>query len=339
MAFLPLFGRKRNKETPDLPVGGTPEVAPEAPPPRAEDLLNRGHEALAPLPDATVTASYYKLREQSVPVGDRRFYPNIQRLAGSAFEREKDRREVRSLCNQPDKPEVQTWYEEAARQPCTWWLKNHLVARHSLKSCMFCGMCTSVCPAAQYYEDYNPRFIVDVALSGDEDRVVALLQSDALWFCGQCGSCKARCTRENNIMGLVQSLRCLAQLKGYHVQSVRGRQQYAARHLWGANFWNRACSLYFRNADAQTHPDFGPRYARYFENQDGEHARLGAHPDMDGDMGGKKVTAATLKELRACVRHGGTLYLWDRIEAHGQADAARQGLGLDAYHEKVGREG
>jgi len=332
MSFLSFLG------SPKKPVAG-PEVAPEPPVPTPESLLSRGHEALASLPDATITASYYRLREQSVPRGPVKIYPNIQKLYGTAFEREKDRREVKALCNQPDRPEIQVWYEEASKQSCTWWLKNHLVARHSLKSCMFCGMCTSVCPAAQYYEDYNPRFIVDVALSGEEDRIVELLKSDTLWLCGQCGSCKARCTRENNVMGLVQSLRCLAQLKGYHLHSVRGRQQYAARHLWGGNFWNRACSLYFRNADAEGHPDFGPRYARYFADQEGQHARLGAHPDMDGDMGGKKVNPATLKELRACVRQGGTLYLWNRIEEHAEHQARQMGLTLDEYHDKVRTEG
>ena len=116
-----------------------------------------------------------------------------------------------------------------------------------------------MCPAAEHFEEYDPRCIVDAALSGDEERLVELLKSDILWYCAQCGSCNSRCPHNNDIMGLVGSLRCLAQLKGYHVESVRGRQQYAGRHLWGANLWNRAVSLYFRNGDPAAHPDFGPR--------------------------------------------------------------------------------
>jgi len=323
----------------EKPKSMPPRPAAEASVSAPETFLGLGHGALGAFSDATLTAAYYKLRDEAEPRGQGRYYPNIKRLFGTPFEREKDRREVKSLVAQPDKPEVQAWYEHAAAQPCTWWLKNHLVARHALKSCMFCGMCTSVCPAAEHYEEYNPRFIVDVALSGDEDRLIALLQSDLLWYCGQCGSCKARCTRENNIMGLVNSLRCLSQLKGYHLQSVRGRQQYAGRHLWGANFWNRACSLYFRNPVPEHFPDFGPRYGRYVAEQEAQHQRLGGHPDMDGVFGGRKVHPATLKEIRRCVHAGGTLFLWNRIEEHGAAHAAKLGLDLDQYHDKVQKEG
>jgi quinone-modifying oxidoreductase subunit QmoC len=304
-----------------------------------ETFIGLGHEELASYSDATLTAAYYKLRDEAEPRGEGTYYPNIKRLFGTAFEREKDRREARALVNQPDKPEVQVWYEHAAEQPCTWWVENHLIARHALTSCQSCGMCTSVCPAAEHYEGYDPRDIVDVALSGDEDRLVALLKSDLLWYCAQCGSCTGRCPRENDVMGLVSSLRCLAQLKGYHVQSVRGRQQYAGRHLWGENLWNRACSLYFRNPDADSHPDFGPRYARYFAEQEEQHERLGGDPDMDGVCAGRKVPSPTLKELRACIRAGGALLLWDRIEEHGAAQAEKLGLDLDEYYEKVRREG
>jgi quinone-modifying oxidoreductase, subunit QmoC len=322
----------KRRNAPPKPADSASVAAPE-------NFLAMGHEGLAGYGDATLAAAYYKLRDESEPRFGSRYYPNLKRLHGTPFEREKDRREARGLVGQPDKPEVQAWYEDAARRTCTWWLENHLVARHSLKSCMFCGMCTSVCPAAQYYEEYNPRYIVDTALSGDEDRLIALLRSDVLWFCGQCGSCKARCTRENNIMGLVSSLRCLSQLKGYHTSSVRGRQQYAGRHLWGANFWNRACSLYFRNNDAAGHPDFGPRNARYLEEQEAQAARVGGHPDTDGRFGGRKVSPATLRELRRCVHVGGTLYLWDRLEEHAGNQAEALGLGIDEYFEKVRTEG
>ena len=100
-------------------------------------------------------------------------------------------------------------------------------------------------------------------------------------------------------MGLISSLRFLSQLKGYHLASVRGRQQYAGRHLWGGNFWNRAMSLYFRNATAAGHPDFGPRYARYWAEVEPQMRRLGATPDARGDFGGKKVNPETLANSAA----------------------------------------
>ena len=224
----------------------------------AEQLLGLGHEALSAFSDGEIAGAYYALRDEAEPRGQGNYYPNIKRLFGTAFEREKDRREVRDLVGRPDKSEWQSWYERAAEEPCTWWVENHLVARHALTTCLNCGMCTSVCPAAEHYEDYDPRCIVDTALSGDEDRLVELLKSDVIWYCAQCGSCNSRCPHENDIMGLVSSLRTLAQLKGYHLESVRGRQQYAGRHLWGGNLWNRAFSLYFRNVDRGFAPRLRP---------------------------------------------------------------------------------
>ncbi len=301
--------------------------------------LGQGHEELRQVSDAEITSVYRALRDECQATGAGTCYPNLQRLCGTAFEREKDRREVRSLMNQSPLPEMQAWYEEARRKSCVWWIDNHLLARHSLKSCLYCGVCTSQCPAAHYYEDYNPRTIVDVALSRDEPRLIELLKSDILWYCGQCASCKTRCPRENDVMRLVSSLRVLSQLKGYHQASVRGRQQYAARYLWGANLWNRAMSLYFRNAGAAGHPDFGPRYARYWSAVEEQMRRVGATPDADGDFGGKKIRPETLAELRRCLQWGGTLSLWQQLEEHATTQAAEMGLTLDKYHDKVRSEG
>ncbi len=331
------------------PTGAAP--ATRAPSP--EELLAMAQAELSGYPDEIIEQAYYELRDRAEPRAGGRYYPNIKRLFGTALEREKDRREIAALVRwtgtsgpQPGRPEVgggepgwQSWYEDAVDRPCTWWVENHIGARHALTTCMNCGMCTSVCPAAEHFEEYDPRCIVDVALSGDEDRLVALLKSDIIWYCAQCGSCNSRCPHSNDIMGLVGSLRCLAQLKGYHVESVRGRQQYAGRHLWGGNLWNRAMSLYFRNGAAADHPDFGPAYADWQARAEDEFARVGGQPDMDGTFAGRKVAPETLAELRACVRSGGAAFLWDRIERHGAADAARRGLDLDQYYDKVRTEG
>ena len=311
----------------------------EESPVRPEDLLGMGHEELAVYSDDEIATAYYALRDEVEPRGDGNYYPNIKRLAGTAFEREKDRREVRALVGEPDKTEWQAWYEKAAEQPCTWWVENDMVARHALTTCLSCGMCTSVCPAAEHFEEYDPRCIVDAALSGDEDRLVELLKSDVIWYCAQCGSCNSRCPEENDIMGLVSSLRTLAQLKGYHLDSVRGRQQYAGRHLWAANLWNRAFSLYFRNGDPAQHPDFGPRYARWQAELEEQFIRVGGQPDMDGTFAGRKVTPETLAELRSCIRAGGALFVWDKIEEHAATAAARRRHAIDQYYDKVRSEG
>lgn len=300
------------------------------------DVLSKSQAELEALPDNELVAAYESLRDQEDPEGH--VYPNIRRLYGTSLEREKDRRETRARAGTCD-AEMQEWYEKARSQPCTWWLKNHLVAKHALKSCLACGVCTAQCPAAQYYPEYNPRTIVDAALSENEERLVELLKSDTLWYCGQCGSCKPKCSRENNLMGLISSLRFLAQLKGYHLASVRGRQQYAMRHLCGGNLWNRACTLYFRNIDATGHPDFGPRYAKYHAEADSQMVRLGASPDRPGEFGGRKLSPKTLAEFRSCLEQGGTLVLWNQLEQCASEDAKKSGVSIDEYHDRVHREG
>ncbi|MGO9085219.1 MAG: 4Fe-4S dicluster domain-containing protein [Terriglobales bacterium] len=299
-------------------------------------LLSKGNEELKDIPDDELVTAYESMRDEEGAGGDG--YPNVRRLFGTPLEREKDRRETRAQLENCD-AEMQEWYEKARKEPCTWWLKNHLVAKHALKSCLACGVCTSLCPAAQYYPEYNPRAIVDAALSENEERLVELLKSDILWYCGQCGSCKPECSRENNLMGLISSLRFLAQLKGYHLHSVRGRQQYAMRHLCGGNLWNRACSLYFRNITAEGHPDFGPRYAKYQSQAVGQMIRLGADPDRPGPFGGRKLSPQTLAEFRSCLASGGTMVLWNQLEKYAREDAKKSGVSIDEYHDRVHREG
>ena len=48
--------------------------------------------------------------------------------------------------------------------------------REGLKACMNCGVCTAICPAAEFY-DYDPRQIAETVQSRDNDRIEALLKS------------------------------------------------------------------------------------------------------------------------------------------------------------------
>ena len=48
--------------------------------------------------------------------------------------------------------------------------------REGLNACMNCGACTSVCPAAEYY-NYDPRQIVDDVQAKDDASIEALMKS------------------------------------------------------------------------------------------------------------------------------------------------------------------
>jgi hypothetical protein len=135
------------------------------------------------------------------------------------------------------------------------------------------------------------------------------------------------------------SLRQLSQIKVYHIESTRGRQQYFARHLWGGNLWNRACTLYFRNAIPYTHQDFGPRFKTYFDRQEEFMKKVGAHPDMEGPFSGRKVHPETLNELRKLWLAGGAVFFWSLIDEAARKQAEEMNLSLDEYHSKVKTEG
>jgi heterodisulfide reductase subunit C1 len=292
--------------------------------------INECREYLSNLSDEELLNQYYEMRDEKVVWDGGYFYPNIKKLYLTPYEREKDRREQAIWQEKYEKSEVVEWYEMAKDKSCVWWLENHLIAKHSFNSCMSCGACAAVCPAAEFY-DYDPRLIMETVQSKDEERIVELLKSDTIWYCGQCGSCKQKCSRGNNPFGMISSLRQLSQIKGYHTSSVRGRQQYNARHLWGGNLWNRGCSLYFRNNLIAFHLDFGPRFARYTLHREEIYRRINGSPDMNGIMPGRKISPETLHELRRCCQEGGGLFLWDQIEKYGQEDANAQGIDIDDY--------
>lgn len=296
-------------------------------------------EYLEGLSDDEIMQIYYEMRDKKEPWDGGYFYPNIQILFGTPFEREKDRREQK-IWNEEygEANEVVEWYKEARGKTCVWWLENHIIARHSLNSCMSCGACTALCPAAEFF-DYNPRIIMETVQEKDEDAIIELLKSDTIWYCFQCGSCKPKCPRGNNPFGMISSLRQLSQIKGYHLHSIRGRQQYAARHLWGGNLWNRACTLYFRDLFWETHRDFGPRFEEYFKNKEEHFRSVGACPDMEGSLSGRKVHPETLDEVRKLWHAGGGLYFWDLIEESAKKQAAEWNMDIDEYHDKVKTEG
>ena len=55
--------------------------------------------------------------------------------------------------------------------------------KEGLTACMNCGICTGVCPAAEFY-NYDPRQIVNMVQTKDDDAIEKLLKSDTIWYCG-----------------------------------------------------------------------------------------------------------------------------------------------------------
>ena len=126
--------------------------------------------------------------------------------------------------------------------------------REGLKSCMNCGVCTGVCPAAEFY-NYDPRQIVNIVQTRDDDQIEELLRSDTIWFCGECMSCRPRCPRGNTPGYVIQALRTLSQKLGFFVESEKGRQQLALKRTIGENILRTGYCLVPKLMAPELHPE------------------------------------------------------------------------------------
>ena len=126
-----------------------------------------------------------------------------------------------------------------------------------LKACMNCGICTAICPAAEFY-NYDPRTICDTVQSHDDDKIEELLKSETIWYCGQCMSCKTRCPRGNVPAMIISVLRRFSQELGYFTGSEKGRQQFAVKRTVGDNIINTGYCVHVDHVSPKLHPRQAP---------------------------------------------------------------------------------
>ena len=136
-------------------------------------------------------------------------------------------------------------------------LKEDVRFGESLKACMNCGVCTAICPAAEFY-DYDPRRICDLVQRGDEEEIERVLRSDTIWYCGQCMSCKTRCPRGNVPGELITVLRKVSQEMGFFRYSEKGRQQVFLMNTLQQKILDIGYCVYPDRVDPDYHPEQGP---------------------------------------------------------------------------------
>lgn len=203
-----------------------------------------------------------------------------------------------------------------------------------LNACINCGTCTAICPAASFY-NYDPRIIADTVQTRDDSKIIALLKSETIWFCGECMSCRTRCPRSNTPGLIVISLRNLSQELGYFVESEKGRQQLAIKRTVGENMLKHGYCVHIDEMDTGLHPEQGPIWDWFRENVEAVSERLGANYGKPGAGALRKISKESLDELHAIFRETGTLDRWERIERFSEMKAAEMGLdfngGKDEY--------
>lgn len=192
-------------------------------------------------------------------------------------------------------------------------LQNDVRYIEGLKSCINCGTCTAICPAAQFY-DYDPRMIVDAVRKGNENEIVKLLKGDTIWYCGECLSCKTRCPAGSTPGYVVQALRSLSINTGLYKQSEKGRQQIIIKRTVGDNILKHGYCVYIDEMTLDEHPEQGPVWEWYRNNADSILKRLGANYKGDGPGTMRNISEKDMEDLRKIFVETGATERFENLE-------------------------
>ncbi len=203
--------------------------------------------------------------------------------------------------------------------------------KEGLTACMNCGVCTGLCPAADFY-DYDPRQVVNAVQTRDDNAIEELLKSNTIWFCGECMSCRPRCPRANTPGYVIQSLRTLSQRMGYFVESEKGRQQLAIKRIIGEHILKTGYCLTPTLVSPELHPEQGPVWKWIVENNEEIFSRFSENYRKPGVGALRKIDPAALDEIKSIFDVTGGSEFYETIEKHSDAKARAMGWenGADA---------
>lgn len=189
--------------------------------------------------------------------------------------------------------------------------------REGLTSCMSCGVCTSVCAAAEHYK-YDPREIVTTVFEGNNDKIEELLKSETIWYCGECMSCRPRCPRGNTPGYVIQALRTLSQREGFFVNSEKGRQQLILKRVIGENILNEGYCIFPKAISPELHPEQGPVWEWIYNNDKAVFARFGKNYREGGAGAVRKIDTEVLDEIHRIFDVTGGTEMFDKIEKYSE---------------------
>ena len=205
----------------------------------------------------------------------------------------------------------------------------------ALKSCMNCGVCTAICPAAEFYK-YDPRIICTTVQSRNVEEIEKLLKSDTIWYCGQCMSCKTRCPRGNVAGVLISVLRRISQELGYFTESEKGRQQLAIERTVGQNIINHGYCVSPDLVNIERHPEQGPNWNWFRRNIEEVAPKFGAVYNQEKAGALRKISESDLDEVRKIFDVTGGTDLYNQIEKCSKKVADKMQIRFeDDYFTKV----
>lgn len=197
-----------------------------------------------------------------------------------------------------------------------------------MNSCMNCGVCTAICPAASFY-NYDPRLVVNTIQTHDEEKIEELLKDEIIWYCGQCMSCKTRCPRGNTPGLIIMALRQVSQENGFFTDSEKGRQQLAIKRIIGENILKLGYCVFPETVVPDKHIEQGPVWDWAYDKFERIMPRFGANYKGKGPGALRKIDKSDLDELKSIFEVTGAFDRFDLIEKYSKEKAASMHLEFD----------
>lgn len=202
--------------------------------------------------------------------------------------------------------------------------------KEGFHTCINCGTCTAVCPAAEFYR-YDPRKIVGIVQSRDDVQIEALLKSDSIWYCGECMSCVTRCPRKNGPGLVIMALRDLSIRKGYFVESEKGRQVLPLTHIFARNILKYGYCVHPETFNWEDHKESGPVFKWHLGHLEKSMERLGANYKGDGPGVLRTIPQESLDELRAIFDETGANDRVHLVEDFSEKKAKEMEMSMSEY--------
>ena len=197
-------------------------------------------------------------------------------------------------------------------------------------TCINCGTCTAICPAAEFYK-YDPRSVVSIVQTRDDSQIEELLKSDTIWYCGECMSCVTRCPRKNGPGLVIMALRDLSVRLGYFTESEKGRQMLPLTRILTNNILKYGYCVHPRTFKWEDHKESGPVWKWHTENIEKSLERQGANYMKDGPGVLRKIPEEALNELKAIFEVTGAMERIKTVERYSKAKAEEMGMSIEEY--------
>jgi heterodisulfide reductase subunit C len=204
-------------------------------------------------------------------------------------------------------------------------LKKDLRFREGMNACINCGTCSAICPAAEFY-NYDPRKLMADVQCNNEDKLIKLLKSETIWYCGECMSCKTRCPRNNTPGLVIMALRSLSQKLGYFTESEKGRQQLFMKRVIGGWILKYGYCLYLEGIGTDMYAEQGTVWDWRQKSWPDIMARLGANYKGNGPGILRKIPEEALEEVRKIFEVTGGMDRFEQIEEYSKKKAKEMNM-------------